>query len=232
MNGDYQFNPDYLNLLGLTVYSPAGDIVFSVNGQGEVYIKGEIEMDGGHISWDNVNSDPAVEDALNAAEDAENAADSAANDVRALANGTYPSGTFISGTAIYSPQLLFGNYGNYGTIEAGTGYNGVSTTQLIVIHGDHGLRIEAVGGGIALEASGDVWVGCGLSVQGGTFSVGSGGGFRVECSGQFTSTLSVSGNATFNNNLYARTISLPSISDLYDYLIGLRDRISALESGS
>lgn len=232
MNGDYQFNPDYLNLLGLTVYSPAGDIVFSVNGQGEVYIKGEIEMDGGHISWDNVNSDPAVEDAMNAAEDAENAADSAANDVRALANGTYPSGTFISGTAIYSPQLLFGNYGNYGTIEAGTGYNGVNTTQLIVIHGDHGLRIEAVGGGIALEASGDVWVGCGLSVQGGTFSVGSGGGFRVECSGQFTSTLSVSGNATFNNNLYARTISLPSISDLYDYLIGLRDRISALESGS
>ena len=152
--------------------------------------------------------------------------------VRALANGTYPSGTFISGTAIYSPQLLFGNYGNYGTIEAGTGYNGVSTTQLIVIPGDHGIRVEAVGGGIALEASGDVWVGCGLSVQGGTFSVGSGGGFRVECSGQFTSTLSVSGNATFNNNLYARTISLPSISDLYDYLIGLRDRISALESGS
>ena len=228
---EYKFDPDYLSLLGLTVYGPGGDVVFSVSGSGEMYFKGDIDMDGGTISWSNVNSDPLIDSAISQANSAYNKADSAEEDVLALANGTYPGGTFISGQAIYSPQLMFGNRGNYGTIEEGTGWNGKNTTNLIVIHGDNGLRIEAEGGGIALEASGDIWVGCGLSVQGGTFSVGSSGGFRVESSATFNGSVTANDQVRVYANLYASTISLPQIDDLYDYLIGLRNRISALENG-
>jgi len=85
---------------------------WKVNGQSSLYFdaqaeklkfRGDIEMLGGTINWNNVNSDPQTTDAQ--------------NKIQQIVNGTYTGGTFISGNQIYSPNI----YG--GSISIGSGNN-------------------------------------------------------------------------------------------------------------
>lgn len=183
-SGGYQFSPDYLSLKGLTIHNNANQTTLSIDSNGNVSVSGNITMTGGSISWSDVGQPPGIQDALDAASDAQDKADDAytlANGANSTANSAssaassaeeavidlvngrytqsqgYDYSTFIRGNAIYSPNLYFGTNGNYGSIMPGYGSNGTSTTNLIVIHGDNGLRIEAEGGGLAIKANSDVW---------------------------------------------------------------------------
>ena len=78
-------------------------------------ITGNITMTGGSISWANVNSDPDIVNAVNAADTANSnastalsVANGAASDIEDLADGGYSGGTFINGTSIASPTITGG----------------------------------------------------------------------------------------------------------------------------
>ncbi|WP_143762593.1 MULTISPECIES: hypothetical protein [unclassified Cohnella] len=62
-------------------------------------ISGNITMTNGSIQWTNINSDLVATTAASTAY-------SALAISSAIANGTYTGGTFISGSQIYSPNIL------------------------------------------------------------------------------------------------------------------------------
>lgn len=97
--------------------SPSG--VLTATG---VNLSGNFTMTSGSISWANISSDPTIATAQSTANSASSTASSAqstANSASSTANsalttaqqiaaGTYPSGTFIDGTTIYSPNISAG----------------------------------------------------------------------------------------------------------------------------
>ena len=118
LTSDYKFDPDYLELKGLTIKN--GDTpTFTVDSNGNVSMRGNITMTGGNITWANVNRDPTIATAQNRANSAYNYAEDAyynaesayskavlaENNVTRLANGEYV-GTFINGKVIVSPKIL------------------------------------------------------------------------------------------------------------------------------
>ena len=158
---DYKFKADYLDLKGITVRDNYGNITFQVDSNGNVSIDGDVTMASGSISWSQLGSSvqTTINNAQNTANSAQSTANNANDNVYDLASGQYTQAgrTFINGTTIYSPNLRFGTNGNYGYLSTDYGNNGVQSTDLIVLHGDKGLRIEAKGGGLALQAEDGVW---------------------------------------------------------------------------
>lgn len=180
---------------------------WQVNGQDRLYFdavdgklkyRGDIIMEGGTISWANVNSDPLAVDAYDAAGDAQDTADSALSTAQQIANGTYSGGTFISGSQIFSPSI-FG-----GTIQIGSS-NNVFKADSSGIWAGHSnfasapFRVNMQGeltamtgtfGGSLSSASG-TFTG---ALQGGSITIGSGNNvFRADTLGIWA------GNATYAN---------------------------------
>lgn len=96
-------------LIGPEIYVPSRDNWnFKVDSSGNVYIN------SGSISWGAVTGTSeltsAIKDAKDTASDASTAADNAADMAKAIANGTYNGGTFISGTEIYSPTIYANSF--------------------------------------------------------------------------------------------------------------------------
>ena len=162
-----------------------------------------------------------------------NTASSTSAAITDLVNGRYDPdhdyaySTFIQGNAIYSPELYFGENSNYGYLKVGTGSNGEEVTDLIVLHGDNGLRIEAQGGGLAIVASGGVWSGEG-AVEGDDTIWHFGDVYALA-----THTDTISGRPGTGNNLHlSGTVYLDSYSStrpLVEYEWLWRDRTNALK---
>mgnify|MGYP003291788286 CR=1 FL=1 len=109
-----KFDPDYLNLKGLTVRNTANETTFAVDSNGNVTVNGNVQLEpGSTISWANITGKPdidALQDNVGAlqddVEDALDAADNAETIAKQIADGTYANGTFINGTTIYSPEIV------------------------------------------------------------------------------------------------------------------------------
>lgn len=117
MSADYKFSADYLNLKGLAITNAAGDTTFSIDANGNISMRGDIELGAGSvINWDTITSRGSnnpitiASDAQATAETASSTASDAADDIIKLANGEYvdKSTTFIDGTNIYSPNITAG----------------------------------------------------------------------------------------------------------------------------
>ena len=84
---------DFLDVYGLNVINKlTGDTTLSIDNNGN------INMYNGSINWNNVNSDPKIQEAT--------------NDIDALARGEYTKAgkTFINGNYIYSPNIQAGKF--------------------------------------------------------------------------------------------------------------------------
>lgn len=258
LQNGYKFKPDYLNLKGLTIRNSQNQITFQVTGDGHVSIAGDVSMTGGSISWADVGEPPSINEVRGIANSAKNTANNAQNtannasttagnaltsagkaqdDVLALAGGSYSKAgqTFINRNNIYSPNLYFGTNGNYGSIKPGRGSNGQATTDLIVIHGDKGLRIEAEGGGLAIQAEGDVWSGTGTDTTEwnlGTLNVDDLNVNTIGGRPASSPTLSIGQNGYptyIRGNVFITKWS--TTNDLYYYLYRFRTQINALSTG-
>lgn len=172
---DGKFKSKFIDLYGITVTNAAtGDTSFSVSSTGAVTINGKVTMGAGSsINWANVsntniNSNPAYsladqahDEASEASDDAAtayNKAQSATNNITKLVNGSYTGGTFIDGNKIYSPQILWGRQGAWGTLDHERGSDGQQSTDLIRMYSTAGIVIEAGGGGMRLQATNDIWM--------------------------------------------------------------------------
>lgn len=89
----------------------AGSELLITNNTGSVQITGDgIAIENGSINWNNVDSDPAIEQGV---QEAKSIAES-------IADGTYSGGTFIDGTSIFSPTIGAGSFIG-GDIDIGNG---------------------------------------------------------------------------------------------------------------
>lgn len=162
---------------GVTVTNAAGSKLTIDGGQ----ISAENLRLTGCITWNDLAADTqqdingayqaagtaqnTANNALSAANGALNSAGSAINIANALANGT-GGGTFINGTTIQSPSVIggtitgtriyFGEGGNIGGLFSGSGFDGVSQTQLVQLGSAYGLVLHA-GTNMRIEAN-SLWV--------------------------------------------------------------------------
>lgn len=153
--------------------------------------RGDIQMLGGTISWDSVNSDPRTIDAEEAAHDALEIA-------QQIADGTYMGGTFISGSQIFSPNI-FG-----GTIQIGSGNSifKADSNGIYLGHATFGSapfrvtpqgELTALSGtfGGTLSGADGTFTG---ALQGGTIAIGTGNNvFKADSNGIYL------GNATYGS---------------------------------
>lgn len=167
MNNGYQFKADYLNLNGINV----GNGNFVVDSAGNVSVKGSISMGtGSSINWAtvsemNLSSSSSYQKATNAYNLADSALDTAndaydigssanttarelRSDVKAIVNGEYTGGSFISGDTIYSPTLVgaeiyWGQGGTYGSLTRGYGSDGAYRTNIVELYSNQGIVLTA-----------------------------------------------------------------------------------------
>lgn len=163
----YKFKSDYLNLLGINV----GDGNFTVDASGNVSINGSIKMAAGStINWASVTetnpekgsaykladsandtanaASSTASSALNAANGAYSTANGVQTNLALLANGQYQGGTFISGTSIYSPELVGDEIklANGNSYEVGKISMQVSNTPAFDITSNLSLRLQSAAG--------------------------------------------------------------------------------------
>lgn len=185
MLSDGKFKGKYLDLYGLTVTKKdSEDVTFAVSDTGAVTINGAVTMGpGSSINWNDVNSDPTIQEATDAANSALDTAQSAQttanganaaaaraegtansawsaaavadNNLTLLANGQYKNGTFINGTSIYSPHLV----GDKITLTDGNSYEvgamtlGYGSTWAFDLTSNLSLRLSAGGGNAYISSS-------------------------------------------------------------------------------
>lgn len=189
-----QWNPEYLNLKGLTIKDDAGNIKFQVDSTGKVIIN------DGSINFGSVTGADELYDAIDTANSYASDAYESANDALAglklLADGKYKNGTFIDGKNLYAPNL----YGDTITLMDGNGYE-VGTMSLLRPTAEHtyafdltsnlSLRLQAGAGYNAYLGNDSAFFMCAYDQATGSNLATIGGGMRVT-NGSYGTTLPTS----------------------------------------
>ena len=118
MMKNYKFTSEYLSLYGLEILNKSDEQTLFIDSDGNISMKGSITLGtGSKIEWANIDETGSAayskansaydyaDSAYSKASTASSKASTASNNVAKLANGTYTSGTFISGKEIASPRI-------------------------------------------------------------------------------------------------------------------------------